>query len=132
MRVVRTLCQHPSCFRLQPQIFEYIFDIDARPLCTTHHTFGKLDRVELRSSPLRSTVCRTLDKVDSAHAWISLELIHRQYQCFLHETVDHQTMLIGVDMCDTPVCTTEKQAVWCDDTFHILDRTHRDRSLPVT
>ena len=81
---------------------------------------GVLHRGHRDVGPLHPGVGATLDEMDSRNRWQTHQIIHREDHRGLHQSVDHETVLGGVDVVPPLVVALEVKPGRRDDAKHPL------------
>ena len=81
------------------------------------HAVGELNTVELGTRPFHARVGGAFEEVDVVLAREAHEVLHREDELLVDETVDHQTVLGRVDMGRAAVVTFEADTVGGDDAI---------------
>src|SRR5262249_4695308 len=69
-------------------------------------------------------------EVDAIDARIALQLLQSEDQRPLHEPMDHQAMIGGIDLGNAAMMPLEAEPVRRDDAFELVQRREADGGLP--
>jgi hypothetical protein len=86
----------------------------------------ELQRIHLRGAPLHAAIGRAFDEVNARHRWKAHDVFHGENERTLDQTMDHQPVLIRIDVRPACMMALEKQAVRCDDAMQVLQRRKAD------
>jgi hypothetical protein len=121
-RSIRAFQHQPLCIRLDASFIQHGLQRHAGIHDVVHHAVGELAAVELRAAPLHAGIRRAFEEVDLVHARHALDVVHREHQRLVHEAVDHQPVIGGIDLRDAGVMPLEAQARWRDDAVEFVQR----------
>ena len=83
-----------------------------------------LHRGRCRLGPVGQPVARALQEEDARQRGIAHQVAHRELERLAHHAVDHQLVLVGIDVGDAGVMALEEQPVGRDDAELMLQRRH--------
>src|SRR4029079_12708788 len=86
----------------------------------------ELQRIDLRSAPLHAAVGGTFDEMDPRRRWKANDVLHGEDQRTFDEAMDHQPVLVRIDVGPPGMMAFEKQAMWRDDAVQVLQRREAD------
>jgi hypothetical protein len=93
------------------------------------HAVGILAAVELGAAPFHPGIRRAFEEIDAVDARVALEVGQRQHQRLVDEPVQHQPVVIGVDLGDAAVMALEGEPVRRDDAVELVQRREADRGF---
>ena len=126
VRTVGAFDHCPLRFLLDADFLEQGRELHASPFRATDHAVVELQRVELRRAPLHAAVGGTLDEVNARHRREADNVLHRQQQRTFDEAMDHQLVLLRIDVGAAGMIALEKQPVRRDDAVEVLQRREAD------
>ena len=115
VRAVGAFDHDPLRLLLDADLFQQRGEPDAGPFRAADHAVGELQRIDLRGAPLHAAVGRAFDEMDARHRRKAHDVVHRQQQRTLDQAVDHQPVLVRIDVRPPGVIALEEQAVRRDD-----------------
>jgi hypothetical protein len=83
---------------------------------------GELQRIQLRGAPLHAAIGRAFDEMNPRDLRETHDVLHRKDQRALDQTMDHQSVLIRIDVRPPRMIALEEQAVRRDDAVQVLQR----------
>jgi hypothetical protein len=87
---------------------------------------AELQRIQLRGAPLHAAIGRAFDEVDARHGREAQDVLHRENQWPLDQAMDHQSVLVRIDVGPAGMIALEKQPVRRDDAVQVLQRREAD------
>ncbi len=129
-RAVGAFRQYELAFRtIKPCLVEQRGQQHARELAARDHAVRVLHRRHGHIGPLHAAVGTALDEVNTRNRRKPHHIVHRQHQRTLDQAMNHQSMLLGVNLWHTGVMPLEVHAARRDNAEQILQRSEADAGL---
>ena len=87
------------------------------PLGSRQQAMGLLHRRGGDLQPVGQGVARALKEVEPGHRRVAHQVVHRELQGLLHQSVNDQPMGIRIDVRNASMVTFKEQAVWSDNSL---------------
>ncbi len=128
-RAVGAFGEHEGRLRVDPDLVEQRRERHAGPLAASDHAVRVLHRGHGDLRPLHAGVGAAFDEVDARHRRKAHQVIEREQPRIFHHAVDHQPVLVRIDVGHAGVMTLEVQTRGRDDAEEVLQRRERDRRM---
>ena len=92
-----------------------------------HHAVGILAAVELGAAPLHAGIRRALQEMDAVDARQPLDVLERKDQRLVDEPMQHEPVVVRIDLGDAAMVALEAQAIRRDDAVEFVQRRERHR-----
>ncbi len=126
---VGALGQDPLGVRLQARLLEQQLERHAGVLHAMHHAVGVLAAVELGAAPFHAGIGGAFQEMDAVDARQALDVLEREDQRLVDQAVQHQPVIVRIDLGDAAMMALEAQAVGRDDAVELVQRREGDRGL---
>ena len=110
----------PFGFKAQPRFLQNELQADPGPLRATQQADKVGGGLAVRLGI--DGVAGTFDKVDSGFRWKAADVFHREDQRPVHQSMQHQPMLLRIDRGNAAMMALVEQSVRRDDAIEILQR----------
>ena len=128
LHFLRPFGDEPGCPALQAALLEQRRKEHAGPFGATRHAVRFLNGL----GPARRSIPRALDEMKAGDGREALQVVHGERQRTVHQAVDHQTVLPGIDVREEGA-TGRRQVVergWRDHPDRILKRRRHVKRQP--
>ena len=112
-----------------PDLVEQRGQRHAGPFAARQHPVRVLHGRHRDVAPLHAGIGAAFDEVDARHRREADDVVHREDARIGHQAVDHQPVLVRIDLGHAGVVALEVQAGRRDDAEQVLQRRERDRRL---